>query len=223
MVDDARDNEEVQLPPAFLSFQAKLKADRKTLLREKPYGQSPEQLRAFIAQFLFPRLDEFVALMGLALYDTYGLAVSSENQLQRMRAVYGKALKKLGADVEDEDGDLPGLSPEVLDEFQQAFYALGSLLQKKLPEDKETEQAFNKCAEILGDMVAELLGEDEEGDEEGEGDEEEGDDEDEDEGEDEADEEPEEGAEKKSRKPKPEAPEATKPNSDPSDDEGRIG
>jgi len=207
MADETRDDEEVQLPPAFLKFQAQLKTDRKALLRDKAYAQSPEQLRAFIAQFLFPRLDEFVVLMGLALYDTYGLAVSSENQIQRMRAVYGKALKKLGADVEDETGDLPGLSPEILDEFQQSFYALGSLLQKKLPEDKETEQAFNKCAEILGDMVADLLGEDEDEDE----DDEEGEDEDE------------EGAEKKPRKPKTETPEATKPNPDPSDDEGRIG
>lgn len=168
MADETRDDEEVQLPPAFLKFQAQLKADRKVLMRDKAYAQSPEQLRAFIGTHLFTRLDEFVALMGLALYDTYGLAVSSENQIQRMRAVYGKALKKLGAEVEDEEGDLPGLSPEILDEFQQAFYALGTLLQKKLPEDKETEQAFNKCAEILGDMVAELLSEDEDEDDEDE-------------------------------------------------------
>jgi len=171
MADDDR-GEEVQLPPAFLKFQGQLKTDRKMLLREKAYAQSPEQLRAFIAQFLFPRLDEFVQLMGLALYDTYGLAVSSENQIQRMRAVYGKALAKLGADVDGEEGELPGVSPEVLDEFQQYFYALGSLLQKRLPEDKEVETAFNKCAEVLGDMVADLLGEDEDEDDEDDEDEE---------------------------------------------------
>jgi hypothetical protein len=211
MADDDRNDreEEVQLPPAFLKFQGQLKADRKALLRDKAYAQSPEQLRAFIAQFLFPRLDEFVQLMGLALYDTYGLAVSSENQIQRMRAVYGKALAKLGADV-DEQGDLPGVSPEVLDEFQQYFYALGTLLSKKLPEDKEVQTAFNKCAESLGDMVAELMGEDD-GEEEDEDDDEE--------------EEPEDGVERKPRKPKtpkPEAAEAegsSKPNSDPSDED----
>lgn len=179
MADD-RDDDVVQLPPAFLKFQAMLKADRKNLLRDKAFAQSPEQLRAFIAQFMYPRLDEFVQLMGLALFDTYGLAVSSENQIQRMRAVYGKALKKLGADVEDEDGDLPGVSPEVLDEFQQHFYALGTLLQKKLPEDLEVQAAFNKCAEVLGDMVADLLGDDDDdgGGDEGEGDDDEGGDDD---------------------------------------------
>jgi len=168
MSDDRDDDDQMELPPAFLKFQEQLKTDRKALLRDKAFAQSPEQLRAFIAQFMFPRLNELVSLMGLALYDTYSLAVSSENQLQRMRAVYGKALKKLGADVENEEGDLPGLSPEILDEFQQAFYALGSLLQKKLPEDKEMEQAYNKCAEILGDMVAELMGDEGEDEEENE-------------------------------------------------------
>jgi len=174
MADNDRDDV-VQLPPAFLKFQGQLKADKKTLMRDKAYAQSPEQLRAFIGTHLFQRLDEFVQLMGLALYDTYGLAVSSENQIQRMRAVYGKALAKLGADVDGEEGDLPGVSPEVLDEFQQYFFALGSLLQKRLPDDKEVEAAFNKCAEALGDMVADLLGEDED-------DEDDDEDEDEDEG-----------------------------------------
>jgi hypothetical protein len=221
MADENRDDrEEVQLPPAFLKFQGQLKADRKALLRDKAYAQSPEQLRAFIAQFLFPRLDEFVGLMGLALYDTYGLAVSSENQIQRMRSVYGKALKKLGADVEDETGDLPGVSPDVLDEFQQYFYALGTLLSKKLPDDKEVQEAFNKCAESLGDMVADLMGEED-------------DDDDDDDGDDDDDDEEEGGEAKPPRKksPKKKATEAaeeedegsSKPNSDPSDEDGRIG
>jgi hypothetical protein len=202
MADDRDREEDVQLPPAFLKFQAQLKADRKKLQREEAYGKNPDQLRAFISLFLYPRLDEFVNLMGLALFDTYGLAVSTENQVQRMRAVYGKELKKLGANVEDEDGDLPGVSPEVLDEFQQHFYALGTLLQKKLPDDEEMQKAYNKCAEVLSDMVSELLGDDDEDDE----------DEDED---DEDDDDDEKGEGKK--KPEPDAP--SKPNSDPSDGE----
>ncbi len=207
MADETRDDDDVQLPPAFLKFQGQLKADRKMLLRDKAYGQSAEQLRAFIGQFMFRRLDEFVQLMGLALYDTYGLAVSSENQIQRMRAVYGKALKKLGADVEDEEGELPGVSPEVLDEFQQHFYALGTLLQAKLPDDTETQAAFNKCAEVLGDMVAELLGEDDDEDDEDERDDD--DDEDDD--------------KKKSKKPsKPEVEAAAVPEVKPAEDASDV-
>jgi hypothetical protein len=150
------DNEEVQLPPAFEKLITQLKNDRKMLMREKSYAD-PAQLRAFIGQFLFARLAEMVEMIGLGLYDTYGLAVSNANQLQRMRAVYSRALHKLGADVGDGD-ELPGVSTEVLDELQQAFYALGTLLQKKLPDDKETEESYNKVAELLAETVSQLMG-----------------------------------------------------------------
>jgi hypothetical protein len=218
MADDTRDDDrEVELPPAFLKFQAQLKADRKMLLRDKAYGQSAEQLRAFIAQYVFQRLNESVQLMGLAIYDTYGLAVSSENQIQRMRAVYGKALAKLGADV-DEKGELPGVSPEVLDEFQQNFYALGTLLQAKLPDDKDVQTAFNKCAEVLGDMVADLLGEDDEDDEDDDEDDEDDDEDDED------DDDEDEGSDKKSKKSKkkPEAEAEAAPDVKPAGDASDV-
>jgi len=162
------DSQEIELPPDIVKFQEQLKADRKMLLRDKAYGQSAEQLRAFIGQYMFTRMSEMMELLSFALYDTYSLAVSSENQIQRMRAVYGSAFKKLGADVGDERGDLPGVSPEVMDDFQQAFFALGALLQAKLPEDQETQAAFNKCALILSDMIGELMGDDDDEDD-GEG------------------------------------------------------
>lgn len=173
------ENEQPQLPPAFQKFQQQLKADRKKLMREEAYGKNPDQLRAFIGTHMYQRVDELVQLMGLALFDTYSLAVSTESQVQRLRAVHGKALEKLGANVGDEVDELPGVSPDVLDEFQQHFYALGTLLQKKLPDDEEMQKAYNKCAEVLGDMVAELLGEEDEdeGDEEGDDDEDEDDEE----------------------------------------------
>jgi hypothetical protein len=173
----ANEEEEFELPPAFVQFQQQLKEDRKKLMRDKAYGASPEQLRAFVGTHMFQRLDEMMTLVGIALYDTYSLAVSSENQIQRMRAVYGGALAKLGADVADEKGDLPGVSPDLLDDLQQHFYALGTLLQKKLPDDKEVQAAFNKVAQDLAEVTAELMGgaeddEDEE-DEKDEGEEEE--------------------------------------------------
>jgi hypothetical protein len=171
----ANEEEEFELPPAFQQFQQQLKEDRRKLMRDKAYGASPEQLRAFVGTHMFQRLDEMMTLIGIALFDTYSLAVSSENQIQRMRAVYGGALTKLGADVADETGDLPGVSPDLLDDLQQHFYALGTLLQKKLPEDKEVQAAFNKVAQDLAEVTAELMGgEDDDGDEGDEKDEDEG-------------------------------------------------
>lgn len=175
--------DEFELPPAFQKLIGQLRADRKTLMREKGYASS-DQLRAFVGQYLFARLTEMVEVLGAALYDTYSLAVSNANQIHRMRSVYSRALHKLGADV-DEEGGLPGVSTELLDELQQAFYALGSVLQKKLPDDAEAQEAYNACAMLLGKLTAALMGVgDDEGDDE---------DEDSDEGADEGDDEDGEG------------------------------
>jgi hypothetical protein len=170
-----RDDERPELPPPFVKMLEGLKADRKTLLRDKAYS-NPDQLRAFMGQYLFARLHDMVELMGMALYDTYGLTVSNANQLQRLRSVMTKELRKLGSEVSD-DADLPGASTEVLDDLQQSFYALGTLLSKKLPDDAEVQDAYNRCAEVLGELTAELMGVGE-GDEGDEGDDEDEDDED---------------------------------------------
>ena len=147
---------EVELPPMMEALLRDLKGDRKKLLKDKAF-KDPEQLRGFIGQYLFPRLITVVEMLGGAMFDTYGLAVSNANQQQRMHAFVVDELRKLGSDV-DRDDELPGLSSEALDRFQQAFYALGAVLQKKLPEDAETEEAWNRCAHILSDMVEELMG-----------------------------------------------------------------
>lgn len=169
-----RDDERPELPPPFVKMLEGLKADRKTLLRDKAYS-NPDQLRAFMGQYLFARLHDIVELMGLALYDTYGLTVSNANQLQRLRSVMTTELRKLGSNV-SEDAELPGASTEVLDDLQQSFYALGTILSKKLPEDTEVQEAYNRCAEVLGELTAELMGVDDgyEDDEDGEDDEESG-------------------------------------------------
>jgi hypothetical protein len=152
----ALDHAEVELPPAMEHFLNELRGDRKKLLKDKAFND-PAQLRGFIGQFLFPRLMQLVEMLGGGMFDTYGLAVSNANQLQRMHTLMVEELQKLGADVERDDR-LPGVSMEAIDEFQQAFYAVASLLQKKLPGDKDMEVAWNQCALLLSDMVEELMG-----------------------------------------------------------------
>lgn len=150
-------DDQLELPPPFQKMLDQLKADRKTLLRDKAYS-NPDQLRAFMGQYLFSRLHDIVELFGITLYDTYNLSVSNANQLQRLRATTAKELRKLGADTLSEDEELPGPSTEVLDELQQSFYALGTLLVKKLPEDEEVQEAYNRCTEALSDLTAEMMG-----------------------------------------------------------------
>jgi len=171
MSNDRSENDAPELPPQFVKLMAQLKEDRKKLLRENAYA-NPEQLRSFMGQFIFTRMTEMVELMGFALYDVYSLAVSNANQQQRMRSVMNKELRKLGADVSDEE--LPGPSTDGLDDLQQAFYSLGTLLSKKLPEDKEVQEAYNRCAQALSDLTGDLMGyDDDDEDDEDEDDEDE--------------------------------------------------
>lgn len=155
--EQAEEDMEIELPPLLEKFSGKLKDDRRTLLKDKAY-EKPEQLRQFIGQYLYPRLEEMFRMLGGATVDTYGVAVSNSTQLQRMHAFFVDELQRLGSDIGHND-PLPGVGADVLDDFQQAFYALGALLNEKLPEDKQVEGAFNKCAGLIGEMVGQLMGE----------------------------------------------------------------
>jgi hypothetical protein len=164
------DHDEAELPPAMEYFLSQLKEDRKKLLKDKAFTD-PAQLRGFIGQYLFPRLIELVQMLGGASWETYSIAVSNTNQLQRLHSWTVEEMRRLGSDVEHGDS-LPGVSMEVMDDFHQSFYALGSMFKKKLPDDKEMEEAFNLCARYLSDMTEELMGRDyeprgEEGEERG--------------------------------------------------------
>jgi len=150
------DDMEIELPPAMEQLVTQLKTDRKTLLKDKAF-QDPSQLRAFIAQYLYPRVVAMMEMLGGGLHDTYGLAVSNANQLRRMHSWTVNELQRVGSDVEEED-PLPGVSSEALEEFQQAFYALGVKFQEKLPDDEEMQNVWNTTARALEALVSEMLG-----------------------------------------------------------------
>lgn len=167
-----------RLPPQLARKFEEMEKHRKKLMREAAFAR-PDQLRMFIGTVLYPSMTELIENLAFAFMDAYGLAVSNANQLRRLHAWSVDTFNRLGADLAE--GNVPGVSTEVLDDFQQAFFALGVLLQKKLPEDKETEDAYNLCAQMLGEMVRELMGDDyyeeDEESEDGDDDSDEGDDE----------------------------------------------
>lgn len=152
----AQENE-VPLAPEFVNLLGKLKEDRQKLVRDKEFAK-PEQLKAFLAQFLYPRLQDIVKLMGQGLFDIYSLAVSTEEQVLSMRQVYGGALAKLGTPVEGPNGELVVPGAEALEALEEDFFALGSLLQKKYPDDEELQAAFNRCSESIEDLAEDLMG-----------------------------------------------------------------
>jgi hypothetical protein len=157
-----------RLPPMIQKHLHALEADRKKLMKDKGFND-PEQLRGFIGTFLYPRMIETTKILSAAAFDVYELATSNMNQHRRFAAQVVSELNELGSDI-DHDGPLPGVSADFLDDLQQALYRLAGVLEKKLPDDKEAQAAFNDCAKIVSDMQAELTGEPDEPreDEEGE-------------------------------------------------------
>jgi hypothetical protein len=149
------EQQEMVLPPVFEQFLSSLRADRKKLLKDKSFSD-PNQLRSFVGQYLYPRFEEMFRTLAQAFMESYGLSASNANEMRRMYHFTVGELQRLGSDV-DHSTRLPGVSPEVLNDFQQAFYGLGTLLQEKYPEDTEAEAAFNRCAELVSEMVAELM------------------------------------------------------------------
>lgn len=154
---EERQQERPKLPPQLQVKFDDLEKHRKRLLKDAAFLR-PDQLRLHVGTTLYPAIVDIIQDLAYAFLDTYGLAVSNTNQIRRMHTWAVDEFNRLGADVGD--SDVPGVSTEVLNDFQQAFFSIGALLQKKLPEDKEMQDAYNRCAKIVAEMVRELMGDD---------------------------------------------------------------
>jgi len=165
--------EEMELPPVFEQLIQAIGKDRKKLLRTKTF-EDPAQLRAFVGQYLYPRMIDVIRLLAGGFMESYGLSVSNTNELRRLHYFTVERLREVGADVSDQDdASLPGVSPAVLDDFQHAFYAIGTAIQKEASY-AELQECYDRCASFVGDMVGELMNgyddieeDDPEGDDEG--------------------------------------------------------
>lgn len=165
------DDMEPELPPQLEALIRDIDKDRKSLLRTAAYNK-PEQLRQYLAQFVLPRIAQLIEIFGTALYDTYQLSASNARQIRKVHRWTATHLRSLGAEVNDNDV-IQDVASDSIEQFSEAFYALGTKLQEKLPEDKEMQEAYNRCATAFDTLLAELMGEqdfpeDGDGDEDGE-------------------------------------------------------
>lgn len=146
-----------QLPPQLRGKLDEMEKSRKKVLKDPNFARA-DQLKVFVGTVLMPQVSDFLETLSLAFMDAYGLSVSNANQMRRLHGWVVEEMNRLGADVGDPE--LPDVSSEVIDDLQQAFFALGQLLEKKLPGDEETEAAYNRVAKMMSDLVAELMGDD---------------------------------------------------------------
>lgn len=155
-IDGGGDEIEYELPAEIENLLEQLKEDRKLLLRNKAFAQ-PEQLRAFIGQYLFERLDQIVEHLAGFTAEVFQVTGSNTGQLAKMRKLMVTHLRKLGADIEEAEFETPMVSMEAINDFQEAFYAIGALLEKKLPKDPDMQEAWNRAVSTLDDMIRELV------------------------------------------------------------------
>lgn len=165
---------EIELPPQLERLIEQMNDDRKRLLKTAAYGKDPNQLRQFMAQFLIPRMTALVELLGVATYDVYQLSSSNARQLHKLHRWTAKGLREAGVEVNDNDLLKEGVGDDIIEQFSGAVYALGTMLQQKLPDDAEVQTAYNKVADSFAQLLAELQGEqgfdeDEDEDEDGAG------------------------------------------------------
>lgn len=152
MPNDQRKKKQGQEPTATLSplmqkFIDELGEDKKRLLKDKSF-ESPAQLRTFVGTFIIPRMVEMFTMLGAGMGDIYALAVQNARQLRQLNAMVLEVERR----VDGGDGGYGNVAPELVDDLQQAFYTLGNLLRKKLPKDTAVSDAYNKCAEIIGEI-----------------------------------------------------------------------
>jgi hypothetical protein len=162
---------EVELPPVLVQFLNAVRADQKRLLKDKSFANA-DQLRKFVSLNLMERFIQAVEMLGTTALDLQQLGVSNATQLQRMRRWTAKHLRKLGAEVSDGEA-FAGIGTEQVDALGQAFYALGSHLQVKYPNDKDTEARFNDARTAYNQLVEALMGDQSEEDDDEEDEEEE--------------------------------------------------
>jgi len=140
-----------ELPPAFVQLRGRFAEARKTLLKDSAYAE-PKQLRQFVAQFLFPLLADVVTMFGGAYTDIYTLAASNTVEMNRLR----QTLAAGGTVPSDASAAAGNVDLDDLNDLQKAFFALGSLAQKR--NDPELLEAYNACAMALSALVGRIMG-----------------------------------------------------------------
>jgi hypothetical protein len=161
----AKRDEDVQLPAPLEQFSMGLRADRKKLLKE-PGWSDAAQLRQFVGQFMYPRIEDMFRLLAGVALEAYGLAAGNGQEIQRLHAFVVDELNELGANLDDVAP--PGVSVETLNLLHETFYSLGSIIQEKHQGDVELVEAYQRAHEAMNRVVEDLMPppeEDEEDDE----------------------------------------------------------
>ena len=145
------------MPPPIKAFEEGLKADRKTLLQDANF-EKPEQLRQFIAQYLYPRMRTLLQLMMLGNHESVSMAIGAGQEIRKLYGALGEVKKdadNLWDAIDELDGD--GITVEDLDQITQALFALRAEMKTKVPESEKGIWAkFQGCVDAVKELQEQI-------------------------------------------------------------------
>lgn len=142
-----------ELPPMMKQVADQLKSESRRLMKDKETFKDPDQLRRWLAMNLIPNIERMFEMLGITATEHNQMILSNAHELNRVHRWAAVHLEDLGADVDADQ--LIGISPELVNEFAHAFYALGSALQRV--KDPEIEARYNAVADVFGRLIAALM------------------------------------------------------------------
>ena len=124
-------------------------------------------MREFIGLELVPQIVQALSVLSDLTAYTHGIANNASMGVVSVKRWATGHFRALGARELEDD---PGLSSETLDTFGNAFFALGTHLKEKYPDDEALSAKWNAAAEAYGKLLEEARtggdgGDDEDGDE----------------------------------------------------------
>ena len=147
------DDDDFELPPALEQLVEELSAGRKRLLKEKSFDRADQQ-KQFIAQFIIPQMQQIIELLGDAYMETYEMAAGTASSSARFQRTALHHFKELGVKVDVAQG----YPSDALEKLQQALYVMGSMLAKKLPNDREMQDVYNTCMSGVAELIGISMG-----------------------------------------------------------------
>lgn len=145
------------MPPPLKAFEEGLNSDRKTLLQGSNF-EKPEQLRQFIAQYLYPRMRTLLQLLVLGNHEAVSMGLGAGQEIRKIHGVIGEMkgdADNLWEAIDELDGD--GITVEDLDQVTQALFALKAEMKLKVPESEKGIWAkFQGCLDAVKELQEQI-------------------------------------------------------------------
>lgn len=148
---DDLDKYSQNLSPIFQQLRGLIEDDRKTLLKSGGF-ETGKELKQYLAQYVYPRLDQLLVVLALGNGDAYMMAAGAQQEIAKLRqhGQHGPPQRSGAVD------DRPDLRSDYFDGVRKAIYGLGSVVKER-PDDAQLQAAYGKLADEMDSLTQRLL------------------------------------------------------------------